>query len=119
MKMTSTNEENEYSSPIPYAALTSCIVHVKVHCDDIITRNQVSLVVSQPKEEIKEVSSPRKIRKKKKINKISLIINIVFTILIVIMLMITIDVISVARYNKGPFFAIQSTSSCYNIIYEI
>lgn len=48
----SLNEENEYSSPIPYAALTSCIVHVKVHCDDIITRNQVSLVVSQPKEEI-------------------------------------------------------------------
>ena len=45
-------EENEYSSPIPYAALASCIINVKVHCDDIITRNQVSLVVSQPKEEI-------------------------------------------------------------------
>ena len=45
-------EENEYSSPIPYPALASCIINVKVHCDDIITRNQVSLVVSQPKEEI-------------------------------------------------------------------
>lgn len=34
------------------------------------------------------------------------IINIVFTIIMVILVMITIDVISVARYNKGPFFAI-------------
>ena len=67
-------------------------------------------IIEDPKEEIKEVSSPRKIRKKKKINKISLIINIVFTILIVIMLMITIDVISVARYNKGTFFAIKTNT---------
>lgn len=67
-------------------------------------------IIEDPKEEIKEVSSPRKILKKKKINKISLIINIVFTILIVIMLMITIDVISVARYNKGPFFAIKTNT---------
>ena len=48
----SLNAENGYSSPIPYAALTNCIINVKVHCDDIITRNQISLVVSQPKNEI-------------------------------------------------------------------
>lgn len=48
----SLNVENEYSSPIPYAALTSCIINVSVHCDDIISRNQVSLVVTQPKAEI-------------------------------------------------------------------
>lgn len=40
--------------------------------------------------------------------KYSLIINIVFTILVVIMIMIAIDVIAVARYNKGPFFAINT-----------
>lgn len=36
------------------------------------------------------------------------IINIVFIILILAMLMISIDVICVARYNKGPFFAIRT-----------
>lgn len=34
------------------------------------------------------------------------IINIVFTIIILVLAMIAIDVISVARYNIGPFFAI-------------
>lgn len=34
------------------------------------------------------------------------IINIVFTIIILVLAMIAIDVISVARYNVGPFFAI-------------
>lgn len=42
--------------------------------------------------------------------KYSLIINIVFTILVVIMVMIAIDVIAVARYNKGPFFAINTNT---------
>lgn len=34
------------------------------------------------------------------------IINIVFAIIIIVLAMIAIDVISVARYNAGPFFAI-------------
>lgn len=67
-------------------------------------------IMEESKEEIEEISSPRKKTKKKRINKISLIINIVFTIIVVIMLMITIDVISVARYNKGPFFAIKTNT---------
>lgn len=44
--------ENEYSSAIPYEALMNCIINISVHGDDIITKNQISLVVSQPKEEI-------------------------------------------------------------------
>lgn len=43
-----------------------------------------------------------------KTNKIKLIINIVFIILILIMVIISIDVICVARYNTGPFFAIKT-----------
>lgn len=38
------------------------------------------------------------------------IINIVFIIIIVIMTIISIDVISISRYNKGPFFAIKTTT---------
>ncbi len=34
------------------------------------------------------------------------IINICFTIIIAILIMISIDIISVGRYNKGPYFAI-------------
>lgn len=44
--------ENECESPIPFAALAGCIINIKVHAEDIITRNQVSLVVLQPKEQI-------------------------------------------------------------------
>ena len=44
--------ENGYSSAIPYEALMNCIINISVHGDDIITKNQISLVVSQPKEEI-------------------------------------------------------------------
>lgn len=44
--------ENECESPIPFAALAGCIINIKVHAEDVITRNQVSLVVLQPKEQI-------------------------------------------------------------------
>lgn len=45
-------------------------------------------------------------------NKIKKIINVVFVILILIMIMIATDVICVARYNIGPFFAVRT--SVYN-----
>lgn len=38
------------------------------------------------------------------------IINIVFGVIIVILTAISIDVICVGRYNKGPFFAIKTTT---------
>ena len=57
---------------------------------------------SSKNDNFEEIKQPRKN------NKISLIINIVFIILIIGMLMITTDVICVARYNKGPFFAIKT-----------
>lgn len=44
--------ESECFTPIPYAALIGCIINISVHCEDIITRNKISLVVSQPKENI-------------------------------------------------------------------
>ena len=57
-------------------------------------------VVVEEKEEIIENIEP------KKKNKYSTLINLVFTIVISILAMIAIDVVSVARYNCGPFFAI-------------
>lgn len=50
--ITSLGVESECSTPIPFAALTNCIINIKVHGENIIVRNQVSLVVSQPKENI-------------------------------------------------------------------
>lgn len=37
------------------------------------------------------------------------IINVVFIIMILIMTIIAVDVVCVARYNKGPFFAIRTS----------
>ncbi len=45
---------------------------------------------------------------KKDSKKINKIINIIFYVLIILMIMVTIDVISVSRYNSGPFFAIKT-----------
>ena len=49
--------------------------------------------------------SSEEIKEKKQIN-YKKIINISFTIIVVALTMIAIDVISVARYDKGPYFAI-------------
>lgn len=46
--------------------------------------------------------------KKANNNKLVKILNIVFIILIFLMLMITVDIVAVARYNTGPFFAIKT-----------
>ena len=59
-------------------------------------------------EEIEELESETP--KKKNRNRITLIMNIIFSILIIGMIMISIDVICVARYNKGPFFAIKTAT---------
>lgn len=46
----------------------------------------------------------------KKKNKTNLIINIIFIILVLIMIIISVDIVCVAKYNKGPFFAIKTTT---------
>lgn len=43
-------------------------------------------------------------------NKANKIINLVFSIIIVIMLIVSVDVICVGKYNKGPFFAIKTST---------
>lgn len=35
------------------------------------------------------------------------VINIIFYVIILLMIMVTVDVVCVAKYNKGPFFAIK------------
>lgn len=42
----------ECSSPIPYEILKNCLITIKVHGEDLITRNQVSLVVIQPQDTV-------------------------------------------------------------------
>lgn len=46
--------------------------------------------------------------KEKKTPNYKKIINIFFSIIVAILIMIAIDVISVGRYNRGPYFAIQT-----------
>ena len=58
--------------------------------------------------------------------KIKLIMNIIFIIIIAMLAMITVDVISVARYGKGPYFAIPlhtyddgGTKEYYGLGYKV
>jgi len=65
-------------------------------------------------------------RKSPTTKKIKLIMNIIFTIIVAILVMVTVDVISVARYGKGPYFAIPihtyddgGTKEYYGIGYKV
>lgn len=62
------------------------------------------LDLSDEEEEIEETEK----KKKTPYDKAKLIINIAFIIIMVILAIIAIDVISVARYDKGPYFAIKT-----------
>ena len=54
-------------------------------------------------EESYEYEEPKNTRKK-----IKLVINIIFILVMLSLTMIAIDIICVARYNKGPYFAINT-----------
>lgn len=58
-------------------------------------------IISEDEEDFEE--EPKKKRNKKLIFRI---INVLFAIIFISMIMIATDVICVARYNRGPFFAI-------------
>lgn len=45
-------EEMDCSTPIPFDILSSCVVNVQVVGEEMATKNHVSLVVTQPKEQI-------------------------------------------------------------------
>ncbi len=66
---------------------------------EIKETNDLDEEFDDEKEEKKYIKDPKKIAK---------IFNIIFYVLIVLMIMVTIDVISVSRYNTGPFFAIKT-----------
>ncbi len=42
--------------------------------------------------------------------KLTKILNIIFYTLIILMIMVTVDIISVSRYNRGPYFAIKTAT---------
>ena len=84
--------------------------------------------IFRKKEEYSDIDEYDNNQEKKKGNKniAKTIINIVFIILIIIMVMITVDVVGVSRYNKGPFFAIKTktyndggTKEYYGIGYKV
>lgn len=47
---------------------------------------------------------------KYKKTKLTKILNIIFYTLIILMIMVTVDIISVSRYNRGPYFAIKTAT---------
>ena len=62
----------------------------------------------------------------KKIKIVKLIINIVFSIIVLLIILVAVDVICVSRYNKGPYFAINThtykdggTKEYYGLGYKV
>ena len=62
----------------------------------------------------------------KKYNKIKLMLNIIFIVIVVLILMITTDIVCVEKYNKGPYFAINTktykdggTKEYYGLGYKV
>ena len=75
--------------------------------DEILYEDEESFDSIEDDAYDEENSSKKHIKNPQKITKI---INVIFYILIILMIMITIDVISVSRYNSGPYFAIKSAT---------
>lgn len=75
--------------------------------DEILYEDEESFDSIEDDAYDEESSSKKHIKNPQKITKI---INVIFYILIILMIMITIDVISVSRYNSGPYFAIKSAT---------
>ena len=74
-------------------------------------------------DEYADYGEDKYIKREKRIKRI---INIVFAIIIVLLILITIDVVCVAKYDKGPFFAIPTytyqdggTKEYYGIGYKV
>ncbi len=73
---------------------------------------EIVMSLGKKEEEIRELYREQEKYKsykeieEERINSAKKIINVFFTIIIIVLLMITIDVLAVYYYNKGPFFAI-------------
>ena len=112
------DEEFDYKEEIieePKKELTEKVVIIEDEEEPKVKENKIKTVKKEVVEEVEETEETTideeeteeyvETTTKKKIN-YKLIINVCFSIIIAILIMIAIDVISVGRYNRGPYFAI-------------
>lgn len=71
--------------------------------EEAVEETSIDEIEESPIEETEE-----NIEEVKKTPNYKKIINIIFAIVVAILIMVAIDVISVGRFNRGPFFAIQT-----------
>lgn len=90
----------------------------------IIEDNQTFSISEE--DEVPEYEEAEKTFMRSNMAKFMKIFNIFFVIIIIVMIMIAIDVISVARYQVGPFFAVRTktyndggTKEYYGIGYKV
>ena len=86
--------------------------------------NNLKAVKEEPEEEYYEEA--KKTFRRVKTSKFMSIFNILFILIMIIMLIISVDVISITRYNIGPFFAINTktykdggTKEYYGLGYKV
>ena len=80
----------------------------------------------EEKEEVKEELKEEKPRKKKNYKIVNRIINIILVIELIILLLVTIDIVLITKYQKGPIFSIPvktyedgGTKEYYGIGYKV
>ena len=80
----------------------------------------------EEKEEVKEELKEEKPRKKKNYKIVNRIINIILVIALIILLLVTIDIVLITKYQKGPIFSIPvktyedgGTKEYYGIGYKV
>ena len=83
-------------------------------------------IVSDDEEEIEEAAKEEKPRKKKSYKIVNRIINIILVIALIILLLVTIDIVLITKYQKGPIFSIPvktyedgGTKEYYGIGYKV
>ncbi len=103
---------------------------------EILDSYQDEAEIIEEVEEVEEVEEPTveeeqadfldEDSSEKRIRRMKIIINIVFAIIMIVLAIIAIDVICVARFDKGPFFAIPlkeykdgGTKEYYGIGYKV
>ena len=84
--------------------------------DDLSTNENIISSTNEPSnfeeeyEEKEEYEDAKKTFRRANSDKTMKIFNIIFIVLMILMILISIDVVCVSKYNKGPFFAIKTAT---------
>ena len=117
-KETKKEEKETKKEPVKKAKKKTTKKKEVVKEEPVLTIEPIRTVTT---EEYKDITRKRQEEKEKRLKKeqekknkkrlsIKRIINIIFIVVIILIVMVVVDIVSVSKYEKGPFFAIKTTT---------